>query len=84
MSAEDEPETASLARRQGKGLRPQGLDGRAGTRWQPSPVEELDYIADMVQGLKAIAARAGCRTLTNLLDLAHREALQLRRAGGGR
>jgi hypothetical protein len=43
--------------------------------------ERLDYIADMAQELKAIAAQGGHRTLTGLLDLACQEALLRRRAG---
>jgi hypothetical protein len=42
--------------------------------------ERLEYIAAMVQELKAIAAQGDHRTLTGLLDLAYQEAL-LRRAG---
>jgi hypothetical protein len=42
--------------------------------------ERLDYIAEMAQELKVMSAQAGCRTLAGLLELAHLEALQRRRA----
>jgi hypothetical protein len=46
-----------------------------------SPADQLDYIADMVQELKAMSARANCQALTELLELAYQEARQRRRAG---
>ena len=46
-----------------------------------SPGDRLDYIADMVHELQALAAQADCQTLSGLLDLAYREAVQQRRAG---
>jgi hypothetical protein len=46
----------------------------------PSPADRLDYIADMVQELKAMSARADCSELTGLLGLAYREAVKQRRA----
>jgi hypothetical protein len=79
MNIEDEPDAVEKGGKQGKSIRRKGLGGGVGTC---SEIEQLDYIADMVQALKAIAAQAHCRTLTNLLDLAHREAVQRRRAGG--
>ncbi len=44
----------------------------------PSPAEHLEYIADMLQELKIMAARADCPALTELLELAHREAAKCR------
>ena len=46
-----------------------------------SPGDRLDYIADMVHELQALAAQADCKTLSGLLDLAYWEAVQKRRAG---
>jgi hypothetical protein len=43
-------------------------------------VQRLDYIADMIQQLRALSADADCRTLASLLDLAHHEAMQQRRS----
>ncbi|HEY5830797.1 MAG: hypothetical protein ACAH24_15515 [Hyphomicrobiaceae bacterium] len=43
--------------------------------------ERLEYIAAMVQELKAMAAQGGHETLTGLLDLAYQEALLRRRVG---
>ncbi len=42
--------------------------------------ERLEYIAAMVQELKAMAAQGDHRTLTGLLDLAYQEALLRRSA----
>ena len=47
----------------------------------PSRADQLDYIADMVQELKAMSARANYPALTELLQLAHQEAMRRRRAG---
>lgn len=44
-----------------------------------SSQDQLDYIAAMVRELSDLSARAGCRTLTGLLDLAYAEAMQRRR-----
>ena len=46
----------------------------------PSRADQLDYIADMVQELKAMSARANYPALTELLELAYREAARRRRA----
>jgi hypothetical protein len=46
--------------------------------------ERLEYIAAMVQELKAMAAQGGHETLTGLLDLAYQEALLRRRVGQGK
>jgi hypothetical protein len=47
----------------------------------PSRADQLDYIADMVQGLRAMSARANYPALTELLELAYQEAARRRRAG---
>ncbi|HJZ44785.1 MAG TPA: hypothetical protein VJ233_13770 [Hyphomicrobiaceae bacterium] len=47
----------------------------------PSRADQLDYIADMVQELKAMSARANYPALTKLLELAYQEAAKHRRAG---
>lgn len=80
MSAEDQSNTEGGDCKQEKVLPQHNL----GENLALSQGQQLDYIADMVQALKAIAAQARCRTLTNLLELAHREALQRRGAGGCR
>ena len=64
---------------------------QGGRRCRPKPViaalasaatgERLEYIAAMVQELKAMAAQGGHETLTGLLDLAYQEALLRRRVG---
>jgi hypothetical protein len=46
-----------------------------------SPCERLDYVADMLQALRAISAQAKCQTLTNLLDMAYHEAVERARFG---
>lgn len=36
----------------------------------------LDYLADLLAELKGMAAKAECRTLANLLELTHDEAVE--------
>jgi hypothetical protein len=44
----------------------------------PSRAEHLDYIADMLQELKTMSARANCPALTELLELACQKAAKCR------
>ena len=44
-----------------------------------STYERLDYIAEMVEGLKIMSVQAGFGTLASLLDMAHLEATERRR-----
>ncbi len=45
----------------------------------PSSIDRLNYIADMLRELKTMAAQAERPALTELLELAYREALRDRR-----
>ena len=45
-----------------------------------SPKARLEYIASMVHELKIMSAQANCQVLAQLLERAHREAVQQRRA----
>ena len=47
----------------------------------PSPVDRLDYIAQLVGELKVMAADANEPALAVLLELAYQEAVRKRRAG---
>ena len=47
---------------------------------QPTDVDQLNYIEDMVLELKEMASRAGFETLSGILDMALREA-RLRKTG---
>lgn len=50
----------------------------------PRDQDFMDYIADMVLELRDLARSAEAETLTDLLDLAHREARQhLKRHAAG-
>jgi len=47
----------------------------------PSRADQLDYIADLVQELRAMSARANYPALTELLELAYQKAARRHRAG---
>jgi hypothetical protein len=47
----------------------------------PSDADRLDYIADMLRELKAMAAGADCPGLPELLELAYRKAARQRLGG---
>ena len=44
----------------------------------PSRADHIAYIADMLRELKIMSARADCPALTELLELAYREAAKYR------
>ena len=67
--------------RDGRRRRKANPDRRADpspTEGIPSRSDQLEYIADMLQQLKIMAARADCPTLTELPERAHREAAKRR------
>jgi hypothetical protein len=38
--------------------------------------QQLAYIADLIDELRLLVRQSGCQTLSGLLNLAHREAVQ--------
>lgn len=48
---------------------------------EPAPTrEQFEYLADMIRQMQVLAWQTGCSRVAELLELAHREADQHRRA----
>lgn len=59
--------------------RPEG-EGRAEPHGGRPTREQLEYLADMIRHMQVLAWRTGSSTLASILELAHREADEQRRA----
>ncbi len=63
------------------GSMPSGADHLHDNNTDIERAERLNYLADMLSELQAIAAREGCVTLAGLIALSHVEAQQQVQAG---
>ena len=84
MRARESAESGNGARRRPR-TRPRprrrvGSAANADVQATAGTADRLDYIADMVRQLKAMAAAADCGTLAALLELAYHEAIRQRRS----